>query len=155
LDATHFRQRAAHAREMAQSGDDIRLLRMLLEVASELDAEAEAMEAGGPMGRRGFQRVRVQSDYRGRLHQTGPDPDTMPVKIIDLSAGGASFNSERAQTPGSRVILELPEHAIRLDGSIVRVRGWEVAMVFEPASSANPALGRLLQSAIEMDLIRA
>jgi hypothetical protein len=45
LDATHFRQRAAHAREMAQSGDDIRLSRMLLEVALDLDAEAEAIEA--------------------------------------------------------------------------------------------------------------
>jgi hypothetical protein len=45
LDATHFRQRAARAREMAQSGDDLRLSRMLLDVAVDLDAEAEAMEA--------------------------------------------------------------------------------------------------------------
>jgi hypothetical protein len=45
LDAIHFRQRAIHAREMAQSGDDIRLSRMLLEVALDLDAEAEAIEA--------------------------------------------------------------------------------------------------------------
>jgi hypothetical protein len=45
LDATHFRQRAASAREMAQSGDDLQLSRMLLDVASDLDAEAEAIEA--------------------------------------------------------------------------------------------------------------
>jgi hypothetical protein len=45
LDATHFRQRAARARELAQSGDDVRLSRMLLDVASDLDAEAEAIEA--------------------------------------------------------------------------------------------------------------
>jgi len=45
LDANHFRQKAAQAREMAQSGDDIRLSRMLLEVAIELDAEADAIEA--------------------------------------------------------------------------------------------------------------
>jgi hypothetical protein len=44
LDATHFRQRAASAREMAQSGDDLQLSRMLLDVASDLDAEAEAIE---------------------------------------------------------------------------------------------------------------
>ena len=44
MDATHFRQRAASARELAQSGDDIRLSRMLLDVALDLDAEAEAIE---------------------------------------------------------------------------------------------------------------
>ena len=47
VDAVHFRLRAAHAREMAQNGDDSQLLRMLLEVASELDAEAAAIEAPG------------------------------------------------------------------------------------------------------------
>jgi hypothetical protein len=54
MDATHFRLRAARAREMAQNGDDIRLSRMLLEVASDLDAEAEAIEAemGAEGGRR-------------------------------------------------------------------------------------------------------
>ncbi len=45
MDATHFRQRAARARELAQSGDDIRLSRMLLDVALDLDAEAEAIES--------------------------------------------------------------------------------------------------------------
>lgn len=54
MDATHFRQRAARARELAQSGDDVRLSRMLLDVAADLDAEAEAIESemmtghGGP-----------------------------------------------------------------------------------------------------------
>jgi hypothetical protein len=45
LEAIHFRLRAAHAREIAQFGDDLRLSRMLLDVALDLDAEAEAMEA--------------------------------------------------------------------------------------------------------------
>lgn len=45
MDATHFRQRAARARELAQSGDDMRLSRMLLEVASDLEAEADSIEA--------------------------------------------------------------------------------------------------------------
>ncbi len=45
LDATHFREQAARAREMAQKGDDIRLARMLLDVASDFDAEADAIEA--------------------------------------------------------------------------------------------------------------
>jgi hypothetical protein len=52
LDATHFRRRAANAREMAQSGDDLRVSQMLLEVALDLDAEAEAMEAEQPEGSR-------------------------------------------------------------------------------------------------------
>jgi hypothetical protein len=45
LDAAHFRRRAAKAREMAQTGDDLRLSRMLLDVALDLDAEAEAIDA--------------------------------------------------------------------------------------------------------------
>ena len=45
MDAEHFRQRAARARELAQSGDDVRLSRMLLDVAIDLDAEAAIMEA--------------------------------------------------------------------------------------------------------------
>lgn len=45
LDAPHFRRKAADAREMAQSGDDVRLIQMLLEVAVEMDAEAALIEA--------------------------------------------------------------------------------------------------------------
>jgi hypothetical protein len=36
---------------MAQSGEDVRLSRMLLEVALDLDAEAEAIETGRAAGR--------------------------------------------------------------------------------------------------------
>ncbi len=45
MDAVKFRLKAARARELAQTGDDFRLSRMLLEVASDLDAEAEAIDA--------------------------------------------------------------------------------------------------------------
>ncbi len=45
MDANHFRDRAAKAREMARSGDDLRLAEMLLEVAFDLESEAEAIEA--------------------------------------------------------------------------------------------------------------
>lgn len=45
MDAKHFRNRAAKAREMARAGDDVRLAEMLLEVALDLEAEAEAIEA--------------------------------------------------------------------------------------------------------------
>lgn len=45
MDAIRFRDRAAKAREMAKSGDDVRLSRMLLDVARDLDAEAEAIDS--------------------------------------------------------------------------------------------------------------
>jgi hypothetical protein len=44
LDASYFRQRAAVAREFAQTGDDRRLAQMLLELAIDLEAEAAAIE---------------------------------------------------------------------------------------------------------------
>jgi hypothetical protein len=155
LDATHFRQRAARAREMAQSGDDLHLSRMLLEVALDLDAEAEAMEADDMANRRGFARGRPMGTYEGLLHGVGPEVDTRPVQIINLSVGGAIFRVDRMQTPGSSVILELPGHALRLDGSILRMRGMEAAMIFDPASSADPDLSRLLQSETLTDRVQA
>jgi hypothetical protein len=45
LDALHFRKSAARARIMAQNGDDVRISRMLLQLADEMDAEADLIEA--------------------------------------------------------------------------------------------------------------
>ena len=45
MDAAHFRRRAQKARELARTGEDARLTQMLLDVAAEMDAEADAMEA--------------------------------------------------------------------------------------------------------------
>jgi hypothetical protein len=155
LDAAHFRQRAAHAREMAQSGDDVRLSRMLLEVALDLDAEAEAMESSDVAERRGFPRVIRPEIYEAFIHVTDPNTDPRPVQIINLSAGGAKFRTDSAPTPGSKVTLELPERALRLDGTILRARGADAAMVFDPASRADPALSRLLRSKATTERVRA
>ena len=146
MDAIHFRQRAARARELAQSGDDVRLSRMLLEVASDLDAEAEAMETVDRGDRRGFPRARRPEVHEALLHMIGPSTDPRPVQVTNLSIGGAKFRADSVPTPGSRVVLELPESALRLDGTILRARGADAAMVFDPASSADPALSRLLRS---------
>ena len=146
MDAIHFRERAARAREMAQSGDDLRLSRMLLEVALDLDAEAEAIEAGGSTDRRKSERSRGSEIYGAFLHLIGSDTDARPVQIVDLSTGGARLRVDRSLTVGSRVILELHRHDLRLEGSILRVRGTEAAMVFDPGSAADPALNRLLRS---------
>jgi hypothetical protein len=163
LDAAHFRKRAARAREMAQSGDDVRLSRMLLEVALDLDAEADAMETREVRERRRFPRLSRPAIYEALLHMIGPytdprpaDPrsaDSRPVQIIDLSAGGARFRTDRAPTPGSRVVLELLGRALRLDGTTLCTRGTDAAMAFDPASSADPGLSRLLQSEALMDRV--
>jgi hypothetical protein len=154
LDAAHFRKRAARAREMAQSGDDVRLSRMLLEVALDLDAEADAMETGSATERRRFPRLRWPGIYEALLHMIGPHMDPKPVQIIDLSAGGAKFRTDSAPTPGSRVVLEVLGRALHLDGTILRTRGTDAAMVFDPASSADPGLSRLLQSEALMERVR-
>jgi hypothetical protein len=154
LDAAHFRQRAARAREMAQSGDDVRLSRMLLEVALDLDAEADAMETGSTAERRRFPRFRRPRIYEALLHLIGPYTDPRPVQIVDLSAGGANFRTDSAPTPGSRVVLEVLGRALRLDGTILRARGTDAAMAFDPASSADPGLSRLLQSEALMERVR-
>ena len=73
MDATHFRQRAARARELAQSGDDIRLSRMLLDVAADLDAEAEAIEAEIAQEQDGFGRRRRAGLSEVLLSITGLD----------------------------------------------------------------------------------
>ncbi len=47
MDAIHFRNRAARARDMARAGEDALLSQMLLEVANDLEAEADEIEAEG------------------------------------------------------------------------------------------------------------
>jgi PilZ domain len=155
LDATHFRQSAARAREMAQSGDDMQLSRMLLEVAIDLDAEAEAMESSSATDRRGFQRVAGSGIYGALLHLVGSGTDPKPVQLIDLSMSGARFRIDRTQTPGAKVILELPDQTLRLGGTIVRAAGTEAVMVFEAASSADPALRQLVRSEWRTERVRA
>ena len=154
MDATHFRQRAARAREMAQSGDDFRLSRMLLEVAADLDAEADAIEADIQAERRTLPRVRPHDCYEALLYGNDRNTDGQQVHIVNLSAGGARFRGDDAPSLGSRVVLELPDHAVRLSGTIIRQRGIDTAMVFDPAVRGDPDLSRLL-SASQGDRLQA
>jgi hypothetical protein len=127
---------------------------MLLEVAVELDAEAEAMETSDRADRRGSPRAHRPDIHEALLHMIGPLTDPRPVQITNLSIGGAKFRTDSAPTPGSRVILELPDNGLRLDGTILRARGADAAMVFDPASSADPALSRLLRSEAAAERVR-
>ena len=47
MTAAYFRNRARQMREMATQGDDIRLRLLLLDLATDLDAEAQALEDSG------------------------------------------------------------------------------------------------------------
>ncbi|MDR3531003.1 MAG: PilZ domain-containing protein, partial [Rhodopila sp.] len=80
------------------------------------------------------------------LHTVGVEANARPVQIIDLSFYGAKLRTDRDHAPGSRAVLALPNHSLRLEGTIVRIRGTEVAMVFDPRSSVDPVLERLLRS---------
>lgn len=146
MNASHFRQRAARAREMAQFGDDIRISQMLLEVAQEMDAEAETIEAGQLSEPRQSPRYNPSEAYRALLHVVGDDSKARPVQIVDLSFGGAKLRCDVAHTPGTRIVLEIPSCGLHLTGSIIRARGIEVALVFETESSSDPTLGDLLRS---------
>jgi hypothetical protein len=90
LDAAHFRQRAAHAREMAQSGEDFRLAVMLLDVAIDLDAEAEAIEAEAAQQRHRPNWAGLQA---ATLHSAPANGDGIPVQFVDTTSGGATLGS--------------------------------------------------------------
>jgi hypothetical protein len=146
VNAPHFRERAARAREMAQFGDDRRLSLMLLEVAQEMDAEAEAIEAGQPDEKRRSPRYNPSEVVRAFLQLAACGSAGRPVQIIDVSFGGAKLRCDVSHTPGNRAALEIPDRGLRLSGRIIRARGIEAAMMFDAESSADPALGRLLRS---------
>jgi hypothetical protein len=155
LDATHFRLRAARARELAQSGDDVRLSRMLLDVAVDLDAEAEAIESGSDQMRRGVRPER-RSELRGALlHVEGSDAEPKPVQVIALSSSAATLRLEGTLIGDQEVILELPGQSLRLRGTASSTDGCELAIVFESSSREDPALVRLIRSGAQQDQARA
>jgi len=146
LDAIHFRNRAAKAREMARAGDDVRLAQMLLEVASDLEAEAAVIEAE----QRDAARTPPGRALRATL--TGLDGDTRvrSVQIIDISLSGAKFQADGCHGAGSPVVLELPCFGLHLEGTIVRAGEREAAMMFDPSSRSAPGLAQLVLSGQRM-----
>lgn len=155
MDANHFRQRAAHAREIATSGEDPRLSQMLLEVARELDVEADSIEAEVATERRQFSRQpgqQLTGTVTG-LADTGSVPQA--VQVIDISRGGAKLRTELFCKQGSDVILNLPTEGLSLAGRIIRTAGFEAGMAFEPASTRDPALNRYLRRRSDADAAHA
>ena len=144
LDASHFRHRASRAREMSQLEDDSRLSRILLKVAENLDAEADAMEAEG-RERRASARIR-QIEMFGTL-SSASGPQEALVQITNLSAGGAKIRfGGNGEPPAGNVVLAVPNLGLFLKGTILRTRGAEAAIIFDSTTSADPCLAWVLQS---------
>src|SRR3954453_8316335 len=116
LDASHFRRRAAIARELALTGEDVRLAQMLMELAADLDAEADTMEAeqaGAVTARRQQDDMAIPGAIPGALPEVMPDPaDKRPAQIIDLTLTGIK-SPEIGSGKGSGVVLPFPGSGLR------------------------------------------
>ena len=145
MDAKHFRKRAARAREMAKSGDDPRLAEMLLEVARDLDAEADAIDAEGAGKTPHASPTSFRKLFGSLLWPTENGGDARPVQVLNISRDGAELRTEIICHAGFDVILDLPEEGLRLAGRIIRAAGLEAGMVFEPAATDDPELARYLR----------
>jgi len=145
VDANHFRQRAARAREMAKSGDDPRLAEMLLEVARDLDAEADAIDAESDGERLPANVASCRKLVGSLLWPTEAGCHARPVQVTDISPEGARLRTEVICQAGFDVILDLPAEGLRLSGRIISADGLEAGMVFEPSLTPDPALVRYLQ----------
>ena len=140
LDASHIRHRAFRAREMAQAEDDFRLSQMLLKVAEDLEAEANAMEAEG-QERRAFPRLRQIEMFGTLFSGTAPGSHEALVQITDLSVGGAKIGlGGNAEPPPGNVVLALPGLGLFLKGTILRTRGAKAAMMFDSTTNADLCL---------------
>lgn len=145
MDANHFRSWAARAREMAKSGDDPRLAEMLLEVARDLDAEAEAIDAERVGESPDDAAMSCRKLFGSLLWPTEHGSSVAPAQVVTLSLDGAKLRTGIVCEEGGAVVLDLPEQGLRLSGCIIRVVGLEASMVFTPASMQNPALARYLR----------
>jgi hypothetical protein len=130
---------------MAQAGDDIRLVQMLLDVAADLDAEAEAIEAE----QHGERRLRPDGTIRARWAAADTDMEPRPVQIVDISLNGARLRADTCHHTGSRVVLELPGEGLHLCGTIIRACDQEAAIAFDDRSRSAPELARFVHSGVQ------
>ncbi len=145
MDAKHFRKRAARAREMAKSGDDPRLAEMLLEVAHDLEAEADVIDAESAGETPHASPKTCRELFGSLLWPTENGSDASPVQVLNISRRGAELRTESICQAGFDVILDLPKEGLRLAGRIIRTAGLEAGMLFEPAATQDPELARYLR----------
>ncbi len=116
MDAIHFRLQAAHAREMAMSGEDLRLTRMLLEVARELDAEADAMEAEAPAVPPAA--ANASTAIAAQLHAAGGNRNTVSAGMFDLTIFGASTRGDSIAARASTSQTTVQDFARHLEDTV-------------------------------------
>jgi hypothetical protein len=145
VDAAHFRKRAAEARAMAELGHDALLAGSLLEVARDLDAEADVIEAGLPRDRRLSSRARL-GGIQVRLRSATPEAAVLDVTLTDLSIGGARLLGETKLPLGASVILELPSCGVQLAGCVARVEPHGVAIAFADDAETVQSADLVLRS---------
>jgi len=130
---------------MAKSGDDPRLAEMLLEVASDLDAEAEAIDAESVSDSSDGGASSCRNLFGSLLRPTEHGTNAEPVQVINLSPGGAKLRTETASEEGCAIVLDLPDEGLRLSGYLIDTVGLEASMVFATGSAMDPALRRYLR----------
>lgn len=146
MDALHFRRRAAYAREIAKSGEDPWISEMLLEVAGDLDAEAATIDAECAVERGRFSPEQGPRLASLLVWTTDTGSAVQPVRVVNISRGGATLRTDLACRTGVDVILDLRAGGLRLSGRIVCATDHEAGMVFQPASTHDPAFACYLRS---------
>jgi hypothetical protein len=145
MDAAHFRKRASEARAMAGLGEDVTLMKLLLEVANDLDAEADVIEAGMDRDRRAS--VRIQADgVPAILRSPAIGTCFRSVLLYDLSLSGARLSGDATFFVGMRVILEVPSCGLHIAAHVVRVAPHTTALVFDD----EPHTIQVLEHAIRL-----
>jgi hypothetical protein len=128
---------------MVGLGQDAQLATLLLEVAQDLDAEADLIEAGQPRDRRSSPRVPAQG-IPAILHLPLPGADVWRVALTDLSIGGARLVGDTRLALDARVILELPSCGVHLMARVARVDPGGIGVEFV----ADPETARLAERAL-------
>jgi hypothetical protein len=146
VDSQHFRRRAAEARALAKLGQDAKLASLLLEVAQDLDAEADVIDAGIYRERRDSTRFPA-ARLSVSLRPLAADAPETNVELLDLSVSGARVRGDATPTVGTKLYLELRPWNLSLAATVMRATSGEVALAFaddpETAISARFAVQHL------------
>jgi hypothetical protein len=137
---------------MAELGQDAKLALLLLEVARDLDAEADLIEAGLPRDRRSAPRIPVEG-MAATLRLTPPQANRWEMTLTDLSLGGARLSGPARLPVGARVILDLPACGVQLPARVARVEPGVIAVAFatdqETLQSAEQVVREVTESPVE------
>lgn len=128
---------------MAGQGRDPQLVRLLRQVAVDLEAEASLMEAGVPFERRAFGRVQAR-DLNAIVQVAGASGPGARLSLVDLSRGGVRLQGRFSLRPATVVTCVIPSLGARLAAKVVRVAGDQVALAFD----SQPENMRKVDSAV-------